>query len=337
MTSALQIASLALALAATVVVLVLVLRRLMLSREQRERDAVETRLRDVALALVDGDAVELPTLAPRDAAVFARMLARYSRQLSGAPRAHIARFFEAGGHVTHQLELLRARPVWRRAAAAATLGDMASGAAIPALLDALDDPEREVRAAATRSLAVLDAPVAVAPIVAALAAGRVQRAVGGWALMKLGESALPSLRELVEHEDADIRAAAVELLGLTGDASDSGQLVERLRDPAAEVRAKAAHALGRLGAADAALALREALGDRIFFVRAAVARALGQIGDRPSAVALVHQAQTDRFEAAQAAARALAELEPVGLAAAAEVAVAGEHLREAAGMAEVLS
>jgi hypothetical protein len=336
MTSALQIASLALALASTGFVLVLVVRRLMLSREQREREAVEHRLRDTALALVDGDVVEPPDLGPRDAAVFARMLARYSRQLSGEPRLHIARFFEAGGHITHQLELLRARQVWRRAAAAATLGDMASGAAILALLEALDDPEREVRAAATRSLAVLGAPVAVAPIVAALAAGRVQRAVGGWALMKLGEDALPSLRELVDHQDADIRATAVELLGLTGNASDSGQLVERLRDPAAEVRAKAAHALGRLGAADAGLALRDALGDRIFFVRAAVARALGKIGDRASAAALVHQAQTDRFEAAQAAARALAELEPVGLAAAAAVPVAGPHLREAAGLAEIL-
>jgi HEAT repeat protein len=210
---------------------------------------------------------------------------------------------------------------------------MASPVAIPALLDALDDPEREVRAAASRSLALLGASVAVAPIVEALAAGRIQRAVGGWALMKLGDTALTSLRGLVGHQDAAIRATAVELVGLIGNASDSAQLIVHLSDPAAEVRAKAAHALGRLGAADAAVALRGGLGDRIFFVRAAAARALGQIGDRASSAALVHQAQTDRFEAAQAAARALAELEPLGLAAAASVAAARPHLREAADLA----
>ena len=335
MFNALQIASLALALAATAFVLVLVLRRVALAREEKEREEVEERLRPQALALVDGDPVDLPRLGRREAAVFARMLARYARQLAGEPRAHIARYFEAGGHVDHQVRQLHSRRAWKRAAAATTLGDMASPAGIPALLDALADPERDVRAAATRSLALLGAWVAVGPIVEALAAGRVQRAVGGWALTQLGDSALTSLRGLIRNEDADIRAVAVELLGLTGDARDSGELIKRLRDPAAEVRAKAAHALGRLGAADAAVELRGALGDRIFFVRAAAARALGQIGDRASAAALVHQAQTDRFEAAQAAARALAELEPVGLAAAASVAAAGPHLREAADLAEI--
>jgi HEAT repeat protein len=264
------------------------------------------------------------------------MLARYARQLAGEPRHHIARFFESGGHIDHQVDLLRSSRLWRRAGAAATLGDMGSPRAIPPLLDALDDPERDVRAAATRSLALLGASVAVAPIVEALAGGRVQRAVGGWALMQLGDSALTGLRGLTRHEDSDVRAVAVELLGLTGNASDSRELIARLRDPAAEVRARAAHALGRIGAADSAPALRSALGDRIFFVRAAAARALGQIGDRASAAALVHMAQTDRFESAQAASRALAELEPRGLAAAASVAVAGPHLREAADMAEII-
>jgi hypothetical protein len=336
MFSALQIASLALALAATAFVLVLVLRRVMLSREERQRHEVEERLRDHAMALIDGDAVELPPLDRQEASVFARMLARYSRQLAGEPRAHIARFFESGGHVAEQAELLKVRRAWRRAAAAATLGDMASPDAIPALMDALGDPERDVRAAATRSLAVLGASVAVEAIVEELANDRVQRAVGGWALMQIGAPALTRLRGLLRHEGANVRSVAAELIGLIGDASDSPELIELLRDPSAEVRAKSAHALGRLGAGQAAAMLRGALGDRIFFVRAAAARALGQLGDRPSVPALVHQAQTDRFEAAQAAARALAELSPRGLSAIADMPTGNVHLREAAGLAEIL-
>ena len=336
MVNALQIASLALALAATMFVLVLVLRRVMLSREERQRRAIEERLRDHALALIDGDPVDLPPLDRHEASVFVRMLARYARQLSGEPREHIARFFEAGGHVKHQAELLHARRVWKRAAAAATLGDMGSPEAVPALLDALGDSERDVRAAATRSLALLGAAVAVEAIVEELANNRVQRAVGGWALMKIGTPALTRLRGLLRHEDANVRAVAAELIGLIGEASDSPELIELLRDPSAEVRAKSAHALGRLGAGEAAAMLRGALGDRIFFVRAAAARALGQIGDRPSVPALVHQAQTDRFEAAQAAARALAELSPRGLSAVAQLPTGNVHLREAAGLAEIL-
>lgn len=336
MVNALQIASLALAAAATAFVLVLVLRRVMLSREERRRREIEDRLRDDAMALIDGDRIELPPLGREEASVFARMLARYARQLSGEPRRHVARFFEAGGHVQHQVGLLSARRGWKRAVAAATLGDMASPDAVPALLNALKDPERDVRAAATRSLALLGASAAVEAIVEELAHDRVQRAVGGWALMQIGAPALTRLRGLLRHEDPSVRAVAAELIGLIGEASDSPELIELLRDPSAEVRAKSAHALGRLGAGQAAAMLRGALGDRIFFVRAAAARALGQIGDRPSVPALVHQAQTDRFEAAQAAARALAELSPRGICAMADLPGANVHMREAAGLAEVL-
>src|SRR3954453_3101695 len=184
MVQALQLASLALALAATAFVLVLVLRRMVLSREERQRHDVEERLRDDALALVDGDHVALPELRRGEAEIFARMLARYSRQLSGEPREHIARYFEDGGHVSHQIGLLEARRSWKRAAAAATLGDMASPAAIPPLIDSLEDPERDVRAAATRSLALLGASVAGAPIVETLAprvAGGARPLLGGGA------------------------------------------------------------------------------------------------------------------------------------------------------------
>jgi hypothetical protein len=328
--------SLALAVAATAFVLVLVLRRVTLAREERQRVAIENRLRDTALALVDGDEVEMPTLKRHEAAVFAGLLNRYSRQLSGEPREHIATYFEAGGFVAHEeSNMRRARRPWKRAASAAVLGDMSSRTAIPALMEALDDPERDVRASAARSLALLQATESIEALVEALAAGRIQRAVGGWALMQMGEAAVPELRALLDSDDGDVRSVAVELLGLTGSAAESVVLIERLRDPRAEVRAKAARALGRLGAADAATALRGLLSDRIFFVRAAAARALGEIGDRASSAALVHLAQTDRFEAAQAAARALAEIEPMGLEAAASVRAAKDHLREAAALAEL--
>src|SRR3954451_9420639 len=115
MVQALQLASLALALAETAFVLVLVLRRMVLSREERRRHDVEERLRADPLALVDGDHVALRDLRRGEAEIFARMLARYSRQLSGEPREHIALYFEDGGPVQHQIGLLRTRRAWERA------------------------------------------------------------------------------------------------------------------------------------------------------------------------------------------------------------------------------
>lgn len=324
-------AALAVTAAGSLCTYVLAVRRLHLMRSDLRRRAGEERLAAFAVALADG---ELPVgeLAEGDVELVAELLARYSRQLTGDARSNIADFFEHHGLVDREVAHLGDRRSWRRARAAFLLGDMCSSQALNPLLGALEDPSREVRSAAARSLGLLGSGQAVEPLVYALVERRVPRAIGGQALLTLGSEALGSLRPLVLHAEPDVRAAAVELVGLLGEPGDARLLTARLRDSAAEVRAKAARALGRLGAEEATAELREALGDRIGFVRANAAVALGLVGDRASASALLDVARSDEFDPAQAAARALSRLYPQLLWTAARGGASGPHLAEAADL-----
>jgi hypothetical protein len=116
----------ALALLSFLLVSTLAARRVMLARAEHRRLDAEERLRPLALALVEGDPVSLPTLNSRESRALAVVLARYSRQVSGTALAHIGKFFEEHGHVTRELARLEDRRAWRRASAAYALGGMAS-------------------------------------------------------------------------------------------------------------------------------------------------------------------------------------------------------------------
>jgi hypothetical protein len=326
----------ALGLLSFLLVSTLAARRMMLARTERRRLDAEERLGPLALALVEGDSVSLPPLDSGESRALAVVLARYSRQVSGTALAHIGNFFEEHGHVTRELSRLEDRRAWRRASAAHALGGMASMRAIPALLEALADPDRDVAGAGARSLGRLRALEAVEPLVYALVDGRLPRAVSAQALLSIGPEAVPRLQDLLADAPAEVATFAADLIGLLGDASDAPQLTALLRDTSAEVRAHAARALGRLGAEEAADELRRALDDRIPFVRVSAAHALGAIGDVSAAPALARQARFDGFDPAEAAARALARVSPEVLVAAANEPGAGPHLAQAVDLARVL-
>ena len=328
-------ASVALAALGICFVGLLILRRIQLARRERVRREAERRLRPLAFQLLDGHARNVPRLDPDDSLVLAAMLARYSKQLQGEPRQAIAAYFERSLGVVRERTNLHERRAWRRAAAAYALGDMVSVNAVPALLATLDDSDRDVRAAAARSLGRIADPRAVQPLVGALARGRVPHGIAAHALLGTGGAALGPLRALLKDQDADVRAVALELVGLLGDAGDAELVGERLRDTSAEVRAKAARALGRLGAGEGTAQLRAALDDRIGFVRATAAAALGLIGDRAAVPALLALAREDSFDAAQAAAKALARIDRIALDRAAAEPDAALPLQEAADLAEV--
>jgi HEAT repeat protein len=329
---ALGIAALALAALSAVFLIALVGRRLSLARAERGRAELEERLRPLALALVAGDDVELPDLGPTERAMLAEAIGRLSRRVTGESRVRIGAYFAGTAAYAAELRALRDRRAWRRATAAYRLGDMACAEAAPALLQALADRDPDVRAAAARSLGRLGAGEAAGSLVHALVGNAVPRAIAFRAVLDVGANALPDVRRLAGDPDADVRAAAVELLGWIGDASDDELLIEAVGDPAAEVRARAAAALGRLASADGAEALTRALGDRIYFVRLHAARALGHVGERSAVPRLLRQAREDRFEAARAAAEAVARVDPAALLEAAESPDAGPHLHEAADL-----
>jgi HEAT repeat protein len=337
MIDTLGLASGALASFSLVLLCTLVGRRLLVARQERGRADAEERLRPLALSLVEGEHSELPVLTERDARALAGLMTRYARQVSGDALARIAAFFERRGDVDRELARLRSRRSWQRASAAYSLGGMASDRAVSPLIDALSDSDRDVAAAAARSLGRLGVADAAQALVYALVQGRLPRASCAQALLAIGPQAVPRLRGVLAEAPAEVAVFAVDLIGLLGDASDAPQLVELLRDTSAELRAAAARALGRLGAKEAAPELRRALEDRIAFVRVNAAHAIGATGDRQAGPLLVELARTDSFDPAQAAAAALARVDPKLLEEVGGWLGAEMHLAQAADLAVVQS
>jgi HEAT repeat protein len=315
-----------------VLLLALAVRRIQLAARERRHAEAEQRVRPLAIALLEGEDMERPTLSEDDQTVLAEVLSRYSRKLSGDATVRIGDYFRSSGGLEAALARLRSRRAWKRAAAAYALGDMQCPEAAPDLLSALDDRSGEVRAAAARSLGRLGASDLTLPLIEALLARRVPRGIASVALVELGPAALPELLRIADHPEPQVRATAVTLLGLVGDSGDSAVAVRALRDPSAEVRAAAAEALGRIGASSAETDLRAALSDRAHFVRALAAGSLGAIDAAAALPKLLEIARTDRFRPARAAAQAVARIDPRALREAAAQPGAGPHLHEAADL-----
>lgn len=332
MFSILDVVTLALSACSGALVFIVVVRRLQLARAERARQASEERVRGLALAVVAGEIVQIPPLGERDAHELAALIRRYARHLEGDVLQAIAAYFERGGHVEHALQALVSRSAWRRADAAGFLGDAFATRAEPSLRAATGDKDPAVRAASVRSLGRLRSAAAVPQLARLLIAEPDARNVITQALVSIGVAALPAVRLLTEHPDPDLRAIAVELVGLLGDGSDGALLTTALRDSAAEVRAKAARALGRLGADQAASDLRLALRDRIPFVRTNVAHALAALGDREAVADLITQARSDDYAPAQAAAIAVGRIDAKALEQAAARERPPSHLLEAADL-----
>ena len=331
MLEVLGIGALVLAVLSVLFLIALVTRRMSLTRAERRRNELETRLRPLALALVDGDEVEERGLDAEERAILAESIGRLSRSVSGEARERIGEYFAGTEAYAAEIRALRDHRGWRRATAAFRLGDMACPEAAAAILTRLDDRDRDVRSAAARSLGLLGAPEAAEPLVRTLVDGTVPRAIAFRALLDVGPGTLPVLRTLV-HDPDQIARRRDRAARLARRRPDDAAVIEAVGDPAAEVRARAAGALGRLASADGADVLTRALDDRIDFVRRHAARALGQVGEQAAIPRLVRQAREDRFEAARAAAEALARIDPEVLLAAADEPGAGAHLHEAADL-----
>ena len=125
MIHALVIVALAFVGAALLLLVLLASRRTVLARRDRRYAEGERRVRPLAIALVEGQNGEQPALSSADQAVLADVLRRYSRKLTGDADARVAAYFRDKPAVRVALRDLRGRRMWRRAAAAYRLGDMA--------------------------------------------------------------------------------------------------------------------------------------------------------------------------------------------------------------------
>jgi hypothetical protein len=170
------------------------------------------------------------------------------------------------------------------------------------------DPDPDVRAAATQSLAAFASEDAAWALLRAMRDGHIEpeRAVerldGDWAagalLSALRDPGFEAVRpwlaealgltrdpraerplvELLTRGDEEERIRACRALGRLGRESSAGVLVTALTDPSRSVRGQAARALAELRDVGSVPCLIDLLGDRSWWVRARAAQALRALG-----------------------------------------------------------
>lgn len=156
---------------------------------------------------------------------------------------------------------------------------------IRALVDALEDPNTNVRTSAQKALVAIGTK-SVPLLMEALAhESDVVRESASYTLRRLGaesKPAVPALVQALEDEVPSVRVNAVAALGAIGRDAESARnaVVNALRDPDPDVRKVAAYSLSRLGPSEAGVnELVETLKDSDPGVRASAASALAA---RPS-------------------------------------------------------
>ncbi len=118
----------------------------------------------------------------------------------------------------------------------------------------------------------------------------------------------PGLLKDLDGQDAGLRAAAAQALGLTGDAGAVAPLLRHVKDPDQAVGDRATEALGHLGDKVAIPPLRADLTDHDEAVRARAAYALGLLKDTASIPELAAMMQDDGPLARGSAAAGLAAM-----------------------------
>ena len=288
------------------------------ARRRRERRNAIRRaaLTPLVYTLLDGEeTVESLAGAP---AVLDDVVRHLLPQLSGSDRKVLQDLLVARGGVDRASADLSARAAWRRGRAAMLLGATASTRHTPDLVTLLADRSPDVRSAATRALGKTGDVTAVPGLLAALTAARpLPPGIVGMALLDLGATALPALREALGSGSAPARALSANLLGLHGDLPATPALTAALGDADSppDVRRAAAEALGRIGAPQAGEALTHVMSYGTDpALRLAAAEALGRIGDPECSPALVAGMTAADLAVRTACADALAAIGPEGRA-----------------------
>jgi HEAT repeat protein len=128
------------------------------------------------------------------------------------------------------------------------LGQLKDSEGITPLIQALRDPDKNVRAQAAKALGVI------------------------------GDPSIGPLTLLLDDPDWRVRYRAAEALGITGSEKAVPFLINVLDDPKDHVRYMAAKAIGETGSGAAENALIVRLGDENEFVRRSAATSLGKTG-----------------------------------------------------------
>ena len=316
------------ALAGAIVLLTLALQveRAVSSFQARRAGRKETLLTKLVYRVIQGEPclAEVAALSRFERRMSRAILLRLAPDLRGESGEGIAELYRRLGWLQADLKRLRSWRAMTRANAAADLGLVRAGEALPALTKALDDADVRVRqtavwalghAGGSDSLAALvrllgDSSVSVARRAQEVLAERGQE-VKDAIITYVGKSANRSgrlagiellgwlripggadlLLDFMGDLDPEVRVKSVKAAAAIGDPRFMEVFHRLLEDPRWEVRCQAAKGLTVFGSPDSAPFLEKSLRDQHWWVRFYAATALSEAG--PPGEEILHQALRD--------------------------------------------
>jgi HEAT repeat protein len=194
--------------------------------------------------------------------------------------------------VAKLIDDLRDQDAGIRASAAEALGKLADVTAVPALIKALEDPEKSVTDAVTAAISAMSSEVIplLVPVIAEghtwTRADKGARAAIAAISSREFEKAVSALQKMLHNSEWRVRLVARDALIAQGTAA-MPHAISALQDENVEVRKAAAEILGALKGDGAVNALIPMLRDTDVTVREAAVASLGNIGDSRAADPLI--------------------------------------------------
>jgi HEAT repeat protein len=111
--------------------------------------------------------------------------------------------------------------------------------------------------------------------------------------LEMGIDAIPSLIEVLKHEDNDVRMGAARVLGQSGNNVATPAIIEMLNDQNRYIRHAGVRALGELGDKSAIPSMIDALRDENQWVREEAVLSLRRLGDKTAVPALIKALDED--------------------------------------------
>jgi bilin biosynthesis protein len=272
-----------------------------------------------ALLQAVNDRISLDSFDSQDQSTIQRIIIEGLGDTRGVVRLHAAQILgEIGEPATDLLvaALLHNPNVTIRRATAKTLALIEDPRSVPPLLQAfLTDADTVVHGSAVGALARIGnvAVPALLEIIADPDSSETTKGHAAWALSFIGNEAAEHLYPALNAESIDVRCAVVSAIANVaqekGDSQACQVLVDALIDPAPLIRSEAAAALGQINYPPAIPHLILATRDADSEVRKAAVSSLGRVGD-DRAIEPLQSALNDELEVVKVLAKvALRQLE----------------------------